>query len=75
MFRTMGRAWLRLARAFLILPNFCGKPLPGRTIFSGQGKTKKGFLCINLCDMKIDSLTLIRWKFDSRMASYFCISL
>ena len=52
---TSGWGWPEhVARAFLILSYFCGKPWPIKAIFSGQGKTKEDFLCATLCDMKID---------------------
>ena len=50
-----GWGWLeRMAGAFLILLYFCGEPGPIKAVLSGQGKTKKGFLCATLCDIKMN---------------------
>ena len=53
MLRPVTGAWPEhMTGAFLILLYFRGKPRPIKVIFSGWGKTKKGFLCATLCDMK-----------------------
>ena len=53
---AMLRSVAGTGRSILILSYFCGEPQPVRAIFSGRGKTKKGFLCTTLCDMKMDGL-------------------
>ena len=54
MLQPVAGAWPSLAGAFLILLYLCGEPFLIKTIFSGWGKTKKGFLCAAICDMKKD---------------------
>ena len=65
-----------VAATLLILLYFCGELRPVKAIFSGRGKTKKGFLCATLCDMKMGGqLDFLKCEFDSLMASYFCTIL
>ena len=53
MLRPVARAWPGLVGDFNTFV-FLWQSQPVKAIFSGRGKTKKGFLCATLCDMEMD---------------------